>query len=71
MALLKQFSSASKPELFGSPRLTETQRRKSMHDIIRRARFGGMSATINEQVEFEHNPSLEFDARGRLLRWVK
>ena len=42
-----------------------------MHDIIRRARLGGLKSTLNEQAIFEHNPSVEFDARGRLRRWVK
>ena len=42
-----------------------------MHEIIRLAKRGGLQSTLNEQASFEHNPSLEFDARGRLRRWVK
>ena len=42
-----------------------------MHQIIRRASKKGIKSTISEQAIFEHDPAVEFDARGRLRRWVK
>ena len=69
---VKKHTEALRQNAFASPRMNQNQKRVRMFEMIKKVNKNDVDDNFTmAQVKYDHDPSMEFDSRGRLKRWVK